>query len=214
MTLLDLGDGPLRTVELAPGAVLLGGLAAAKETQLLQRIAEIAAVAPFRHMSTPGGRSMSVAMTNAGALGWVSDGSGYRYSRDDPTTGSLWHPMPALFLDLATSAASAAGFDGFRPDACLINRYAPGARLTLHQDKNEASLEHPIVSVSLGLPAIFLWGTQTRTDRPKRIPLLHGDVVVWGGSSRLSFHGVDPLPDGFHPLAGCFRYNLTLRVAA
>ena len=214
MTPLEPADGPPRTLELAPGAVLLGGLAAARGPQLLRQMAEIAAVAPFRHMSTPGGRGMSAAMTNAGALGWVSDHRGYRYSGDDPATGSPWPAMPGPFLELAAAAASAAGLDRFRPDACLLNRYAPGARLTLHQDRNEASLEHPIVSVSLGLPAIFLWGAGRRTDRPRRVPLLHGDVVVWGGPSRLAFHGVDTLPGGVHPLAGPFRYNLTFRVAA
>jgi alkylated DNA repair protein (DNA oxidative demethylase) len=164
-------------------------------------------------MVTPGGYSMSVAMTNCGAAGWVTDRSGYRYTAEDPSTGRPWPPMPDAFSTLAREAASAAGFLDFTPDACLINRYEPGARMSLHQDRDERDFTAPIVSVSLGLPALFLWGGAKRSERPRRIPLIHGDVVVWGGPARMTFHGVQPLPDGVHPLTGAVRYNLTFRKA-
>jgi alkylated DNA repair protein (DNA oxidative demethylase) len=169
--------------------------------------------APFRQLETPGGYRMSVAMTDCGPLGWVSDRRGYRYLSVDPQTGRAWPPMPEAFLRLATDAAARAGFPGFHPDACLINRYVPGARLTLHQDKDEQDLGQPIVSVSLGLPATFLWGGGTRSERPRRVPLEHGDVVVWGGPDRLRFHGVLALAEGEHPLLGPERINLTFRKA-
>jgi alkylated DNA repair protein (DNA oxidative demethylase) len=200
-------------VELGPGAVLLRGFALESMPALLKALDQIMVLAPFRHMVTPGGHTMSVAMTNCGALGWVTDRRGYRYDACDPQTGRPWPPMPAAFADLARHAASAAGFDGFAPDACLINEYVPGARLTLHQDRNERDFAAPIVSVSLGLPAKFLFGGLARSDRPQRIPLAHGDVVVWGGPSRLAFHGVDALKEGSHPLLGPQRINLTLRQA-
>jgi DNA oxidative demethylase len=198
---------------LEPGAVLLHGFAAPEQEALTAAVARIAARAPFRHMLTPGGFRMSVAMTNCGAAGWITDRKGYRYAPDDPATGRPWPEMPRAFLDLAARAAAAAGFPGFAPDACLINRYVPGARLTLHQDKNERDFAAPIVSVSLGLPAIFLWGGRERSARPRRLALESGDVVVWGGPARLVFHGVDELADGEHPLAGRCRINLTLRTA-
>lgn len=156
---------------------------------------------------------MSVALTNCGQVGWVTDRTGYRYDAIDPVTGRPWPAMPQAFADLAAEAAEAAGFCGFRPDACLINRYAPGARLSLHQDRDERDLDQPIVSVSLGLPAIFLWGGKTRADRPRRVPLMHGDVVVWGGPDRLTFHGVHPLAEGEHVLTGAYRFNFTFRRA-
>jgi alkylated DNA repair protein (DNA oxidative demethylase) len=202
-----------RRVPLDEGAVLLGGFAEAEGAALLAEIASIAKASPFRQMVTPGGFTMSVAMTNCGTAGWVSDERGYRYDRVDPTTGRPWPPMPALFSDLARRAAGAAGFADFTPDACLVNRYAPGTRLSLHQDRNERDLAAPVVSISLGLPATFRWGGLTRATRPRRIPLGHGDVVVWGGAARLAFHGVLPLADGDHPLAGRHRFNLTLRSA-
>ncbi len=196
---------------LAPGAWLLHGFALPVETALLASIDRIAALAPYRHLETPGGFRMSVAMTNCGSLGWVSDRSGYRYDRRDPSSGNPWPPMPRVFLDLARTAAKAAGFSDFTPDACLLNRYVPGARLTLHQDKDELDLGAPIVSVSLGLPAIFLFGGNARTDKQKRVPLQHGDIVVWGGSARLYHHGVQPLEEGFHAILGAQRLNLTFR---
>ena len=156
---------------------------------------------------------MSVAMTNCGQAGWISDKSGYRYDSVDPLTGRLWPTMPASFLCVATRAAAKAGFKGFEPDACLMNRYEPGARLTLHQDKNERDFNAPIVSVSLGLPATFLFGGLSRKDRPRRFRLQNGDVAVWGGPARLAYHGVAPLADGDHPLTGRCRINLTFRKA-
>jgi alkylated DNA repair protein (DNA oxidative demethylase) len=180
---------------------------------LLAIIEALSVAAPFRRMVTPGGLRMSVAMTNCGAAGWVTDATGYRYTAEDPSTGRPWPQMPEGFAALACEAASAAGFADFSPDACLVNRYEPGARLSLHQDRDECDFAAPIVSVSLGLPALFLWGGEKRSDRPHRIPLTHGDVVVWGGPARMTFHGVHALPAGVHPLTGAFRYNLTFRKA-
>jgi alkylated DNA repair protein (DNA oxidative demethylase) len=215
---LDLFDAALQVASrqepLGPGAVVLRGFAMANQAALLADLEEVIAQAPLRHMTTPGGFRMSVAMTNCGALGWVSDRSGYRYDALDPSSGKRWPRMPASFLGLAADAAERAGFDGFAPDACLINRYAPGARLTLHQDKNERDFDQPIVSVSLGIPAVFLFGGLRRADRTTRVPLRHGDVVVWGGPDRMRFHGVLPLKAGNHPLIGEFRINLTFRKAA
>jgi alkylated DNA repair protein (DNA oxidative demethylase) len=202
---------PIETI--GPSAVVLRGFASAEEAALLKEIAEVTADAPFRHMVTPGGFTMSVAMTNCGALGWVTDRTGYRYDSIDPLTGAAWPAMPASFLKLATSAAEKAGFPNFQPDACLVNRYEPGTRLSLHQDKNERDFGQPIVSVSLGLPATFLFGGLKRANRTLRIPLSHGDVAVWGGPSRLRYHGVSPLKDGDHPLLGGRRINLTFRKA-
>ena len=200
--------------ELAPGALLLRGFALPVAGSLLGDVAEVARVAPFRHMVTPGGHRMSVAMTNCGAFGWVTDLAGYRYDSVDPDSGQPWPALPPSFAQLATAAAAAAGYAGFVADACLVNRYEPGARMTLHQDKNERDFAQPIVSVSLGLPAVFQFGGLRRTDPTQRVPLAHGDVVVWGGPARLRFHGVLPLRLGVHPAAGPFRINLTLRRAS
>jgi alkylated DNA repair protein (DNA oxidative demethylase) len=204
---------PAREV-LAPGAMLLRGLAEPDAVALLADLQTVLEQAPLRHMITPGGFRMSVAMSNCGALGWVSDPAGYRYDAVNPCSSRPWPAMPASFLWLATLAAAEAGFSSFEPDACLVNRYEPGARLTLHQDRNERDFRHPIVSVSLGLPAVFLFGGPRRGDRPTRVPLTHGDVVVWGGPSRLHYHGVLALAQGQHALTGNFRFNLTLRRAA
>lgn len=201
------------TLALEPGALLLRGFAAGQATALLQAVEAIAAQAPFRHLVTPGGLRMSVAMTNCGPLGWVSDQSGYRYAATDPLSGQPWPPMPEVFRQLAEQAAEAAGYPGFAPDACLINRYAPGARLSLHQDRDEGHYEHPIVSVSLGVPAVFLWGGARRADKALRVDVGHGDVVVWGGPARLRYHGVLPLKEAQHPLTGALRINLTFRKA-
>ena len=179
----------------------------------MEALQQVEAVAPFRHMVTPGGYRMSVAMTNCGQAGWVSDRTGYRYDAVDPDTGSGWPPIPAVFEHLATGAARAAGFADFTPDVCLINRYEPGAKLSLHQDKDERDFSAPIVSVSLGLPAVFLFGGLRRSDRPRRIRLESGDVVVWGGPARLVYHGVAPLAEGEHSLTGRCRINLTFRKA-
>ena len=199
--------------QLADGAVLLRGLAARHQSELVAALHDVVAAAPFRHMVTPGGHQMSVAMTNCGSVGWVTDRTGYRYDRNDPETARPWPAMPLSFRELAGQAAAEAGFSGFSPDACLINRYRPGARMSLHQDRDEHDFDAPIVSVSLGLPAIFLFGGLKRSDKPQRFRLEHGDVVVWGGPARLAFHGVAPLADGEHGLMGRQRINLTFRRA-
>jgi DNA oxidative demethylase len=204
--------GPSRET-MAEGAVLLRGFAGPAEDGLIAALRDIVAQAPFRHMSTPGGHQMSVAMTNCGSAGWVTDRSGYRYDGIDPESGKPWPEMPSAFRKLAGRAAAEAGFDGFSPDACLINRYQPGARMSLHQDKDERDFGRPIVSVSLGLPAIFLFGGLKRSDKPQRYRLAHGDIVVWGGPSRLFFHGVAPLAEGEHNILGRLRVNLTFRKA-
>jgi alkylated DNA repair protein (DNA oxidative demethylase) len=204
--------GPARE-QLAEGAVLLRGFARPQQHELITAVEAVIAQAPFRHLITPGGHRMSVAMTNCGDYGWVSDASGYRYDGIDPVSAKPWPPMPPLFRKLAEQAAAEAGFAGFAPDACLINRYEPGTRLTLHQDRDERNLGAPIVSVSLGLPATFLFGGMKRGDTTQRYRLEHGDVAVWGGPSRLAFHGVAPLADGEHGLLGRKRINLTFRRA-
>jgi alkylated DNA repair protein (DNA oxidative demethylase) len=209
----DVGLRPNRE-ELAPGACVLRGLECADEGELRRALEAVAVAAPFRHMITPGGFRMSVAMTNCGDQGWVSSPSGYRYAADDPLTGAPWPAIPTAVLELAREAAAAAGFADFTPDACLVNRYEPGARLTLHQDKDERDFAQPIVSVSLGVPATFLFGGLKRKDRVTRVPLEHADVVVFGGPSRLCYHGVSPLKLSQHPFAGNARINLTLRRAS
>ncbi len=198
---------------LVPGAMVLRGHATADTAAVLAALDGVFAAAPFRHMVTPGGCRMSVAMTNCGAYGWITDKTGYRYDRIDPESGRDWPPMPSPLLRLATRAAAQAGYGGFVPDACLINRYVPGTRLSLHQDKDEMDFTAPIVSVSLGLPATFLFGGMRRVDAAQRVPLWHGDVVVWGGPARLRYHGVLPLKAGSHVLLGEQRINLTFRKA-
>jgi DNA oxidative demethylase len=210
---MDLFENHTPTTSLGPGAVMMRGFAGTFGNALLAAMADVLRDSPFRHMTTPGGWRMSVAMSNCGEAGWVTDRAGYRYDPIDPETGRPWPAMPPLFEHLAAGAAEEAGFPGFVPDACLINCYEPGARLSLHQDRNERDLGAPIVSISLGLPAIFVWGGLSRTDRPRRVPLNHGDVVVWGGPARMTFHGVDALRPGEHPLTSARRYNLTFRRA-
>ncbi|WP_341678032.1 DNA oxidative demethylase AlkB [Niveibacterium sp. SC-1] len=212
--LFDFADASRTDAEtIAPGAVILHGFARETTEDVLAAVAEVVSAAPFRHMQTPGGYTMSVAMSCCGPVGWVSDTRGYRYSPIDPETGRDWPRMPELLQALAREAAAAAGFADFAPDACLINRYAPGARLSLHQDRDERDRRQPIVSVSLGLPATFLFGGLSRGVRPQRYRLVHGDVVVWGGPSRLAYHGVAPLAAGVHPQTGEVRINLTFRRA-
>jgi alkylated DNA repair protein (DNA oxidative demethylase) len=213
MDLFDNLAHPEPRQPLGPGAIVLRQFASPAETALLSALEVIIAGAPFRHMVTPGGFRVSVAMTNCGSLGWVSDRTGYRYDAIDPETGRRWPQMPGAFLGLAIGAAAEAGFDGFTPDACLVNRYAPGTKLSLHQDKDEQDYNQPIVSVSLGMPAVFLFGGLKRAEKQLRIPLSHGDVVVWGGPARLRYHGVLPLKPGHHPLVGDYRINLTFRKA-
>jgi DNA oxidative demethylase len=210
----DLLSGTERgTVSLGEGAGLLRGFARAEAARLIQVVRGVAEAAPFRHMITRGGHQMSVAMTNCGTVGWVTDRSGYRYDPVDPLTGRPWPSMPDSLLALAARAAAECGFSRFEPDACLMNEYQPGARLSLHQDADELDFAQPIVSVSLGLPAVFLFGGGDRGDKPRRVRLESGDVVVWGGPARLAFHGVEPLADGFDALTGPRRINLSFRRA-
>jgi alkylated DNA repair protein (DNA oxidative demethylase) len=199
--------------ELCPSAVVLRRFAVPDDRAIFVGLHDVIERAPFRHMVTPGGFRMSVAMTNCGSYGWVTDCTGYRYDRIDPESGTPWPIMPAAFLKLAREAAAQAGFEGFEPDACLINRYDPGARLSLHQDKSERDLNEPVVSVSLGIPAVFLFGGLRRRDTSLRVLLAHGDVAVWGGPARLRYHGILPLKEGYHPSTGGHRINLTFRKA-
>jgi alkylated DNA repair protein (DNA oxidative demethylase) len=212
MNTLELFGAPGETrVTLGDGITLLRGFANSRE--LLPLIEEIAAQAPFRHLVTPGGQSMSVAMTNCGPVGWTSDRSGYRYSSRDPLTDRDWPPLPEEFTRLALDAAAAGGFPDFIPDACLVNRYAIGARLTAHRDADEQNMAQPIVSVSLGLPASFAFYGLARGGKGRSVALVDGDVLVWGGASRLVYHAVRPVKPGHHPLTGAYRYNLTFRHA-
>ena len=207
----SVGDTRPSREAMAEGAVLLRGFARPFEAELLPALRAIVKQAPVRHLITPGGHRMSVAMTNCGSVGWVSDATGYRYDAIDPESGEPWPAMPTVLRRLAADAADDAGFKDFAPEACLINRYVPGAKLSLHQDKDELDFAAPIVSVSLGLPAVFLFGGPKRADKPNRYRLEHGDVVVWGGPSRLFFHGVAPLAEGEHAVMGGQRINLTFR---
>ena len=211
MTLFEGESSPGSHESLGDGAVLLRGFARSEAPALCEEVARIAQAVPFRHLVTPGGYTMSVAMTNCGRVGWVSDRTGYRYAPTDPDTGAPWPAMPETFLDLAARAAAEAGFVYYDPDACLINRYLAGAKLGLHQDRDEKDAWAPIVSVSLGLPAIFLWGGKRRSDPVRRLHLENGDIAVWGGPARFIYHGVAPLKDGQHPLTGAARINLTFR---
>jgi alkylated DNA repair protein (DNA oxidative demethylase) len=214
MTTINLFDAePLCGENISTHALILRNFALDGMPELLNALRSVLRAAPFRAIITPGGHSMSVKLSGCGTLGWVSDANGYRYSAFNPDTGKPWPAMPAALEALATQAAQAAGFNQFKPDACLINRYVAGSRMGLHQDKNERDFSAPIVSVSLGLPALFLFGGLQRSDRPARVPVFHGDVVVWGGPDRLKFHGVAPLKPGQHPLMGPQRINLTFRKA-
>jgi alkylated DNA repair protein (DNA oxidative demethylase) len=190
---------------------VLRAFAFASAAELVDQAARVAQAAPFRYLVTPGGFTMSVAMTNCGRVGWLSDRTGYRYDPLDPDSGMAWPAMPAPFVDLAARAAAEAGFPNYDPDACLINRYTAGAKLGLHQDRDENDAWSPIVSVSLGLPAVFLWGGKRRGVAVRRLRLESGDVVVWGGPARFVYHGVAPLKDGQHALTGAARINLTFR---
>lgn len=210
---------PLFAIEVLPperlgdGAVLLRGFAAAQEQAWVDAVQHVTTQAPFRVMTRPGGAALSVAMTNCGDWGWVSDAQRYSYSSIDPASGQPWPAMPAFMWEQAVAAAAAAGYSGYAPDACLMNRYLPGAKLTLHRDEDEMDWSAPIVSISLGLPCTFLWGGLRRQDPVRRLPLTHGDVLVWGGASRMTYHGVNPLKDGQHHLLGGERWNLTFRMA-
>lgn len=207
----DVPDPNPQRVALADGAVLLRGFAKGADTALLAGVNQVIAQAPLRHLVTPGGHRMSVSMTCCGSLGWVSEPSGYRYHPIDPESGKTWPALPDSLLAFAATAALHAGFENFAPDACLINCYEPGAKLSLHQDRHERDAVAPIVSVSLGLPAVFLFGGMQRGDRPQRYRVVHGDVAVWGGPARFAFHGVAPLAEGHHPMLGRKRINITFR---
>jgi alkylated DNA repair protein (DNA oxidative demethylase) len=209
--LFDSEPFPRSHEPLEEGAVLLRAFATAEAPALVEDVARIVQVAASRHLVTPGGHTMSVAMTNCGRVGWVSDRRGYRYDPLDPDTGAPWPAMPGRFLELAVRAAAEAGFANYDPDACLINRYRAGAKLGLHQDRDEDDAWAPIVSVSLGLPAVFLWGGKHRSSSVRRLCLESGDIAVWGGPARFAYHGVAPLKDGQHPLTGNSRINLTFR---
>src|ERR1051326_6291192 len=202
MSLLFPSDPPCPREQLEDGAVLLRGFASAKAPLLIQEVERIAQLAAFRHLTTPGGYGMSVAMTNCGRVGWVSDRTGYRYDPLDPDTGLYWPAMPEVFLDTARRAAGEAGFPNYDPDACLINRYVAGAKLSLHQDKDETADWPPMFSVSWVFPAVFLWGGKRRKDPVRRLPVENGDIVVWGGPARFVYHGVARLKNGEHPLTG------------
>lgn len=210
-SLFDAEPLPRSCEPLEEGAVLLRSFAMTETPALATEVTRIAQDAPFRHLVTPGGYTMSVAMTNCGRVGWVSDRSGYRYTATNPDSGAPWPAMPESFLDLAVRAAKEAGFNGYDPDACLINRYSAGAKLSLHQDHDEEDEQAPIVSVSLGLPATFLWGGKRRSEPVRRLKLYSGDVVVWGGPARFVYHGIAPLKEGEHPVTGAVRINLTFR---
>jgi len=210
----DLFAGPGGPEQIGPGTWLLHGEVLDAAPALFAEVQRLTAAAPFRQMQTPGGYRMSVAMSNCGPLGWITDRAGYRYTATDPQSGLPWPPLPPLFLQIAGAAAEGAGYPGFVPDACLINRYEPGARMALHQDIDERDFTAPIVSVSLGLPVVFLFGGAQRSDKPARLLLSHCDVLVWGGPDRRRFHGVMPLQAGRHELLGEQRINLTFRKAA
>ena len=206
-------DGNPEPEQFSAGGFLFRGYASPLAGELLEGIRAVAEVSPFRQMHTPGGRQMSAAMTGCGSLSWITDRRGYRYSETDPATGKPWPAMPGDFRQLAREVAAGAGFAGFDPDVCLINRYVAGARMGLHQDRDEQDLQWPVVSVSLGLPAVFLWGGLKRGGSPLRLRLEHGDVLVWGGEDRLRYHGIAPLPDGRCDATGHVRFNLTFRRA-
>jgi DNA oxidative demethylase len=206
-------DSTKKNLQIADGAMLLQGFALDSQAQILDDLHAILRLSKLRYMTTPGGYSMSVAMTNCGDLGWVSDKKGYRYSALDPSTGEPWRPMPKSFFELANRAAAQAGFANFVPDACLINQYQTGTKMGLHQDKDEQDFSRPIVSVSLGCVATFLFGGLKRADKPIKISLNHGDVIVWGGKTRLNYHGIMPLQANNHAATGTYRFNLTFRKA-
>ena len=207
----DLFAADLRDYYFGPDAMLLAGYALPYETALLDSLEDVLAAAPLRYWEVPGGYRMSAAKSNCGMFGWVSDRTGYRYTLYDPDSGKPWPPMPEIFLAVAQMASAKARFKDFIPDGCLINGYAPGAKLSLHQDKDERDLDAPVVAISLGLPAIFLFGGPKRKDPTKKVFVQHGDVVIWGRESRLYFHGIAPLKDGNHPLLGKTRISLTFR---
>ncbi len=199
------------SIQISPDAVLFKAALKPVASSLLEEIRTISGANPFRQRKTPGGQLMSAAMTNCGAWGWVTDADGYRYSDIEPETGRTWLPIPAVWIQWVNLFCQRAGLGTFNPDACLINRYAPGAGMGLHQDKDEKDLAIPIVSFSLGAPVLFRWGGLNRQEPVSEFLLEHGDVLVWGGADRMRFHGVKKLRRYQHPLTGHYRYNLTFR---
>ncbi len=205
--------GETKPEKIGEGAILLRGFALREAAEIQAELKKVAAKAKPRKMQTPGGHYMSVAMTNCGEAGWTTDRKGYQYAKVDPETGRLWPEIPEVMMRLAARAAETAGYPDFEPDSCLINYYEPASKMGLHQDKNEEDYSQPIVSVSLGISATFLFGGLKRTDPTRKIKLEHGDVVVWGGRSRMVYHGIAPLKAGEHPETGALRINLTFRKA-
>jgi len=196
--------------EIFPGAVLMRSLALPQDNEFFTAAEAIIAARPLHHTTTPSGLPMGVMVTDCGD----SRAFANRWDTANPERMRLWPPMPPLLRDFAIRCAVRSGFPQFRPDACHINRYQAGTKLGLHQDRHECDWTQPIVSLSFGLECIFLLGGLQRTDKPRRILLEHGDVIVWGGPSRMRFHGVQPLKPGHHPLTGPYRYNLTFRKIA
>jgi alkylated DNA repair protein (DNA oxidative demethylase) len=196
--------------EVHPGAVLMRGLALAEDREFLAAVDGIAAAAPLHQAYTPAGQRMSIMVTDCGD----SRAFANRWTANNPGSPRHWPPMPEVLREFAVYAASRAGFPRFRPDACHINRYQAGNKLGLHQDRHECDLTQPIVSVSFGLQCTFLFGGFERTSPARHILLEHGDVFVWGGPSRMRFHGVQPLKPGSHLLTGPYRINLTFRKIA
>ena len=178
---------------------------------LIDEVKSVVQRAPLRYMQTPGGKKLNISMTNCGEYGWISESSGYRYTKHDPTSGQKWPNMPESFQLLAMQAARKCDFNGFKPNACLINHYKLGRNLTAHQDKNEPDLSQPIVSVSLGMSARFQIYGDSRNNKPLEIELYDGDVMVWGRSARLIYHGVKTNHSIPHPILGTHRINLTFR---
>ncbi|WP_339533000.1 DNA oxidative demethylase AlkB [Pseudomonas mucidolens] len=209
----DTSQQPAGSEQMGEQSHVLRGYALPWVERLLPELRHVLAQAPFRKMVTPGGFTMSAALSSCGELGWSTDRTGYRYTPLDPDSQQPWPALPDSMCQLAVAASAEAGFTLFEPDTCLINRYVPGAKMSLHQDKNERDYAAPVVSISLGLPAVFLFGGHQRSDKTQKISLFHGDVVVWGGVDRLRFHGVLPIKEGTHPQMGPQRINLTFRMA-
>jgi alkylated DNA repair protein (DNA oxidative demethylase) len=196
--------------EVFPGAVLMRGLALPDDREFLSAVEDILIAAPLHHAVTPSGLPMGVMVTDCGDPRAFAN----RWDPNNPERVRIWPPMPRILQEFALRCAVRSGFPRFRPDALHINRYQAGTKLGMHQDRHECDMTQPIVSVSFGLECTFLLGGLQRIDKPKRILLEHGDVIVWGGPSRMRFHGVQPLKPGSHPLTGPYRYNLTFRKIA
>lgn len=211
---MDLFDDQLpKKTRIAEGAYWLRGHALPAADLLWAELRKHFATYPPQQMFTPMGYKMSVRSTSMGDAAWVGTKKGYGYASIDTAINQALPPLPSTFLSLANHAATEAGYNDFTPDSCLINCYDIGSKMGLHQDKDERDFNQPIVSVSLGIPATFLFGGAKRSDKPTQIPLTHGDVVVWGGASRLFYHGVQTIKPNKHPLLGELRCNLTFRKA-